>query len=308
VNDRPSAERVAAHLVQTYDLQPGRCTALDHDVYRFQRDDGPSWVARVFPVERTPGAVAGDAEILRLLEPTPFPAERCAHDEPVSVLDGNSVLVTEFVDGSRPERGGRIFAVLGALLGALHARPGDGIRAGGGWHHLTPQGGPRDEIYAAIDLLERRIGQLAGNDAAQVDELLGELDATADCDDLPQCFVHPDFVPLNAIATPDGGTTIVDWAGAGRGPRIWSLGFLLYATGGHPKLIELVMSRYRRRIDLEPEELAALRGVLQARPLLLDCWAVGHGRKKPADAVRALSAARGHAATIASAVMEVLAD
>jgi len=113
---------------------------------------------------------------------------------------------------------------------------------------------------------------------------------------------------VNAIATPDGGTTIIDWAGAGRGPRIWSLGFLLYATGGHPKLIELVISRYRRRIDLEPEELAALRGVLQARALLLDCWAVGHGRKAPADAVRALPAARGHAASVAAAVLAAFAD
>ena len=45
---------------------------------------------------------------------------------------------------------------------------------------------------------------------------------------VPEAFVHPDFVPVNAIATASGpGLPILDWTNAGRGPRGWSLGFIL---------------------------------------------------------------------------------
>ena len=77
--------------------------------------------------------------------------------------------------------------------------------------------------------------------------------------DLPHAFVHPDFVPANAIPTPDERLVIVDWAGAGRGPRLWSLGFLLWASGARSmRLVDVVVSRYRRHVVLEPEELTRL--------------------------------------------------
>jgi Ser/Thr protein kinase RdoA (MazF antagonist) len=306
VTDQIGAERLAEHLEDTYGFAARRHASLDQDVFRFDRDEGPSWVARVFPTNRAYADVLGDAAILQALAPSRFPAERCAHDEPVSLLDGHGVLVTDFVEGTRPERGGRIFAVLGTMLGALHARSGESFREGGGWHHLTPQGGPRQEIDGAIQLLEQRAPQLGGIDAAMVDRLIEELDGTVDCADLPLSFVHPDFVPANAISTPDGETVIVDWAGSGRGPRLWSLAFLLYATGGHPKLIELVVTRYRKRIELEPEELDTIADAIRARALLLDCWSVGHGRKKPGDAVRDLPGARAYGVTIAEATRAAL--
>ncbi|HEX3647123.1 MAG TPA: phosphotransferase [Pseudonocardiaceae bacterium] len=80
--------------------------------------------------------------------------------------------------------------------------------------------------------------------------------------DLPHAFVHPDFVPANAIATPDGGLVIVDWTGAGRGPRIWPLAFLLWAAARvHPRLVGLAFSYYRKHVELEPAELARLGDV-----------------------------------------------
>ena len=44
-------------------------------------------------------------------------------------------------------------------------------------------------------------------------------------------FVRPDFVLANAIPTADQRLAIIEWIGAGRGPRLWSLGFLLWASG-----------------------------------------------------------------------------
>ena len=63
------------------------------------------------------------------------------------------------------------------------------------------------------------------------DVVVWKLEDLDDGADLPHAFVHPDFVPANAITTPDDHRVIVDWAGAGNGPRLWSLAFLLWAGG-----------------------------------------------------------------------------
>jgi Ser/Thr protein kinase RdoA (MazF antagonist) len=163
----------------------------------------------------------------------------------------------------------------------LHARPAESLRPGGAWHRLVPQGTPSEEIEAALALL----GEVGG--APELVEAVAELD---DCSDLPHALVHPDFVPANAIENADGSVTVVDWAGSGRGPRLWSLGFLLFAAGARsPKLVDLVVSRYRRRTQLTPEELGRLPDAIRARPLMLDCWAVGTGRKPARQAVSGLS-------------------
>ena len=197
----------------------------------------------------------------------------------MSELAGQGVLVTGFVPGPQTS-GGRGFAYLGALLGRLHARQATGMRPGGGWHHLVSQGTPNDEIDAALALLD------AAGGAPQLSATVADLD---DCADLPHAFVHPDFVPANAIDNADGGVTIVDWAGAGYGPRLWSLGFLLFVAGARsPKLVDVVVSRYRRHVQLTPDELDRLPDAIRARPLLIDCWSVAMGRKPAREAVARL--------------------
>lgn len=63
---------------------------------------GGPWVARVFHEERSIERTESDAALLGYLAEADFPAERLACDNPVSVLDGQRVLVTLFVDGSAP--------------------------------------------------------------------------------------------------------------------------------------------------------------------------------------------------------------
>jgi thiamine kinase-like enzyme len=45
--------------------------------------------------------------------------------------------------------------------------------------------------------------------------------------DLPQALVHPDPCGANAIVTSAGRPVLVDWTGAGPGPRVLSLAGLL---------------------------------------------------------------------------------
>jgi hypothetical protein len=82
-------------------------------------------VARRFPAARSKEAARGDADLLRFLAAQDFPAERLAAPDPLSVLHGQSVLVTEYVEPVPRERraatkncGG--LRHLGAMLGRLH--------------------------------------------------------------------------------------------------------------------------------------------------------------------------------------------
>jgi hypothetical protein len=89
---RTGLDRLPAHLEQEYGITLSGVTELDVGVYRIARADGLDWVARVFPAARPRSAAEGDAAVLKALAAGGFPAERCAVEAPVSVLDGQSVL------------------------------------------------------------------------------------------------------------------------------------------------------------------------------------------------------------------------
>lgn len=288
------------HLEERYGIAVGELTELDRGVFRVVRSDGPDWVARVFPPARGLDGAQGDAAILRGLERHRFPAERCADGEPVSMLDGQAVLVTEFVEDHGPLRPGRAAAILGALLGKLHSAQIDGVRAGGAWHHLSFTGGPKAELEAANALLEQSSERVGVRELPLYHELFDEVERTDACGDLPHCFVHPDFVPANAIATANERLVIVDWTGSGHGPRLWSLGFLLWAVGRHPRLVELVASRYRRAVQLEPDELERLAAAIRGRPVMLETWSFCAGRRTLAEAVERIGEVSGRAEQIAA--------
>jgi Ser/Thr protein kinase RdoA (MazF antagonist) len=309
------AQRLRSHLTATYSIQVESMTDLDIGVWRVGRADGPDWVARWFPAGRRAEAVAGDAEILRYLAAHDFPAERCAAAEPVSVLDGRPVLVTTWAEPvPRQERREAIRAAgglgrLGALLGRLHVLPpGPGAlaRPGGGWHHLA-DGRPAAEIAAASRMLADAAHVIPDDQRAAHAALCAEVAALDAGDGLPEALTHPDFVLANVVATPDG-MVLVDWAGAGRGPRLWTLAFLLYAEGSKdPRRAGVVLAGYRRHVALTGEELDRLAGVIRARPLVLTAWAVCTGRMTPAQAMAAAAETKALADTLASRARKALA-
>jgi Ser/Thr protein kinase RdoA (MazF antagonist) len=259
--------RLQSHLVSHYGIGVTQTTRLDAGVFLVRRSDGPSWVARRFPAARSKEAVRGDADLLRFLAAQDFPAERLAAPDPLSVLDGQSVLVTEYVEPvPREERRAAIkncggLRHLGAMLGRLHTLgdvAGAPSHEGGAWHHLA-DGGPAEEIAVSIRLLDATAEGLPAEDRALCATLRGELDSLDSGDDLPRALVHPDFVLANVVASPDPGLVVVAWGGAGRPPRAWSLAFLLFAEGAkNLARVDLVVAGYRDHIDLEPEELACL--------------------------------------------------
>jgi Ser/Thr protein kinase RdoA (MazF antagonist) len=80
----------------------------------------------------------------------------------------------------------------------------------------------------------------------------------------------------NVLAAPEG-LTLIDWTGAGCGPRVTSLATLLWSVavgpgGVHLPAIDPVVGAYRAHVTPEPGELDRLGAALHVRLLWLACW------------------------------------
>lgn len=297
---RAGADALPAHLASTYGIAVRKLQEIDVGVWRVDRDDGPDWLARVFPAARPPAIADADAELLGALEQVGFPAERCADERPVSEHRGQAVLVTEYVRGKKAAGSAATFRRLGALLGRLHSLELDvdgARRPGGAWHHLAYTGGPGDELAATRELLDGARDRVPREAATVYDDLAAALASADSGAGLPEALIHADFVPVNAIATPGGELVIVDWAGSGRGPRVWSLAFLLWAAMSH---VDAVLDGYRQHVKLEPDELQRLPDVLLARPLVFTVLGFANGSQRPDEVRDSLARVRRRAGRIAA--------
>lgn len=77
---------------------------------------------------------------------------------------------------------------------------------------------------------------------------------------------------------------IIDWAGAGVAPRLWTIAFLLWSAGlSGPRPVEAAVDGYRRQVMLDPAELDRLEPAVAARPLIFDAWTFATGRRPLAE-------------------------
>jgi len=306
---RRGMDRLGAHLASHYGVDVRAARALDVGVVHLQVATDEPWVARVFPADRPLEGAGHDAQVLFAMERVGFPAERCAVPEPVSVLDGQAVLVTRFVDGRAGARTPAALRGLGRALGSLHARTARAAglpEPGGAWHHLAIAGGaPGADVDAALAALDEVEPALADGERSAWRGMRAAVARAEDGAGLPEALLHPDFVPANVVWTADRHMVAVDWTGAGRGPRLPSLGLLLWAAGavgdraGAGEAIAAVVEGYRAAVDLEPEEWERLTDAIAARPLLIDAWAAAVGRRTFAAALADARTGRGLAARIA---------
>jgi hypothetical protein len=277
---------VAESLCQPLSLD----SVLDVDVYRLRPTDGGSdLVARAFGAGVEAATVNAAARVLTGLAGTPFPAERCASDSAVLPLGGGRhLLVTEYVEPIPAPGPGFILAWCAGLLARLATRSARDLPPGGGWHRLGAT--PSHEIAEAL----RLGGELGPSVGELVDTLAGADDGTG----LPEALIHADLTPPNAVPRGDQPPVIIDWIGAGRGPRVWPLAFLLFAAG--PRGARRGLDRYTRSISLSEEELLRLPGMLITRPLALDLWSVAHERMTVQQSITRCHAHRARAVAVAA--------
>lgn len=299
---RQGVDTLPAHLEEVLGIAVSKMQQLDVGVFRVDRLTGTPVVARLFSARRAHAAVLGDLAVLEQLQAAGFPAERPFGSEPLSVHEGQSVLATHFVRGAPKSvvPAGNPIVALGSLIGRLHrlALPtGVANRPAGALHHYA-EGTPADELCAAQRWLRDIEPRVAVIDHDQL-EVLGR--ALADADDatgLPEAFIHPDPVPKNTVFTKDG-PVLVDWAGAGRGPRLASLGLVLRSSWAGPSF----MRGYAASIELEAEERRRAPEVLMSRALIDIAFRVCREPGKVRQQVKRLPAVRKRMGELTAAAL-----
>ncbi|KAE9374245.1 kinase-like protein [Stipitochalara longipes BDJ] len=306
-------EVLIPHLSIHYSTDVSQISQLDQNVFRVDRDNDSSWVARVFTPSHPLFVLSEHADILRYLEQQNFSSERLANSEPISTTStGHQILITQFIEGRRPRKGEQLFPRLGYLLGRLHTMtiPATGAmtRKGGAWHHISNSGGPKEEIDAALSLLSNARSLVPENQLHLYEELRARLLQVEDLSDLPQRLTHPDLVPSNAIISSiDSSLAIVDWLGAGTGPRVASLGFLLWAAGNRSMAaVNAVVAGYSKLVSLEEGEIEKLESAILFRPLVLRCWEFCMSRTSLEEVVNGLDYMQKLVDTIAGAARQAL--
>ena len=282
---KPVAERLLAHLRDHYGIDAIAATKAsrhnDH-VFRIDRPDGVSWIARVFPPARPRAGVEGDAAILRFLERQDYPAERLAVDDAVSAFDGSSVLLTQFITGpllpspAVGAEGIEKFAIMGDLLGRLHALPfEESVSRPGGASGEDPrrEGSPRQDLLAALSFLDAVDTKVAAADRERFDLLRDQVRSADDGKDLPEALLHGNLLhaPDHVIVS-EHGPVAIQWKAAGRGPRLADFAYLMWGTFLNADWIDAAVRAYRRHVELTGEELDRLEAVMYIRPLYLVCF------------------------------------
>ena len=285
MHHEPAADRLLAHLRERYGIDPVAATKLSvHKTYvfRIDRADGAPWVARAFPPARPRSGVEGDAAILRFLERQDYPAERLAADDAVSDFDGSAVLVTRFVEGVPLPDGAAKFALMGELLGRLHALPyDDSARRPGGASGEDPAraGTPRQDLLAALSFLDAVDTLVPDAERDRFEQLRERVRSADDGHGLPEALLHGNLLhaPDHAIMTGQGPVAI-NWKASGRGPRLADFAYLIWGTGSwHPRRpdqerIDAAVSAYRRHVEPTGDELDRLEAVMHIRTLYLTCF------------------------------------
>jgi Ser/Thr protein kinase RdoA (MazF antagonist) len=281
----PVADRLVAHLRDRYGIDVVAVTKIsrhnDH-VFRVDRRGGDPWIARVFPPARPRVGVEGDAAILRFLERQDFPAERVAVDDAVSEFDSSSVLVTRFVTGpllpspAVGSEGIEKFAVMGDLLGRLHALPFDeSVSRPGGASGEDPrrEGSPRQDLLAALAFLDAVDTKVAAASRDRFEQLRDQVRWADDGHDLPEALLHGNLLhaPDHVIVS-EQGPVAIQWKASGRGPRLADLAYLMWGTFLDEGWIDAAVGAYRRHVELTDDELDRLGAVMYIRPLYLLCF------------------------------------
>jgi Ser/Thr protein kinase RdoA (MazF antagonist) len=236
---------------------------------------------RVSPA-RPRGGVEGDAAIFRFLERQDYPAERLAADDAVSDFDGSAVLVTRFVEGARLPDGAAKFAMMGELLGRLHALPYDdaaGRPGGASGEDPGREGTPRQDLLAALSFLDAVDTKVAPAERARFEQLRDQVRSADDSRRPPEGLLHGNLLhaPDHAVLSEEGPVAI-NWKASGRGARLADFAYLIWGTGSwnprrpNHECIDAAVNAYRRHVEPTGDELGRFEAVMYIRTLYLACF------------------------------------
>ena len=244
--------------------------------YYVLSDDVRRAVLTAYPPDSTPSDLGDLVEILLALQQKDYPAAQIIPADagaPIFEVDGWRLLLTSYADGFPVQPDIPTFKRVGALLGRLHTvfMAGELSRLPAAERTFAQQvGQTREKLESVRDRLPEAHAPLW----RAVEAALAQMQA---CDDLPDVLIHNDFHLTNIINTSANELKVIDWDGAGRGPAVADLGFLLSAahprpqdgesTRPNPERIEAIVTGYGQHRRLSAGELACLPDAVRLRVL-----------------------------------------
>jgi Ser/Thr protein kinase RdoA (MazF antagonist) len=200
------------------------------------------------------------AKALDWLDGQGFPAPRVIRTAGGDLLarheDWTGLMLT-FVDGQEADSTPATLEALGEYAAALHCLPAGPV----GPSRLHPSGATLARL-PALEAARDRVPAAARSFHRTAVEVMRRLAAG---DRPPTAFLHGDCHQQNAVRAPEGPIVLVDWEGAGRGPALFEVGYLLLCCHlDRPQLpamradrerIAAVVRGYTRRRRLSDAEL-----------------------------------------------------
>lgn len=274
MNNRLALTQIQTLLELEYGLAAPTLTSLhqfEHDdrgVYRVDAPGHPPYVLRAYQRERAAVShLAGSATTLLFLEEADFPApriHRTKYEELIGQMQGWSTLLLTYFPGEMAGSTVAEFQQLGALLARLHCL--DITQTS---YPLPPcRWQPNQKIADWLTQLQAVAPavppELQGLHAFSIAILSQVLQWPS----MPTGLLHADPNSFNAIRTSIDERILIDWDGAGVGPALLDLGYLLltaHATlplwpwiEANGALIAAIMRGYRLVRPLAEQEWRAL--------------------------------------------------
>jgi len=198
-------------------------------ISRVEQADGQRWVLRAYSSLENRNDIFDLATMLLFLETQGYPAERIVrtmNNEVVATADGYWVLMTTFIEGRTVDYSLPTLRLMGSMLGRLHALNPQ-IASATGLSIPTAEMLPARELAYAMGRLTSVANLVPKSLLAGYDMLVAAVQSIDRCDDLPTVIIHNDYHPGNIIQTREGQLIPIDWEGAGLGPAVIDMGFLL---------------------------------------------------------------------------------
>lgn len=224
---------LAAIVEQEYGAQSVSLHPLNSDsgkwICRVQQANGQHWVLRAYALTYDLFDISDLTTTLLFLESQGYPAERLIRTVDNALIgtgNGWRVLVTTVIEGRIADYSLPALYLMGSMLGRLHAlNPQTAIAMG--LSHPPASMLPAKELAYAMECLTSVAHRVPKSLRMRYDMLVEAVQSIDRCEDLPTVIIHNDYHPANIIQKSTGQMIPIDWEGAGLGPAVIDVGFLL---------------------------------------------------------------------------------
>jgi Ser/Thr protein kinase RdoA (MazF antagonist) len=214
----------------------------DRGIYRVDWEEGTPSVLRAFRADVT-AELTGHAAVLDYLQQHGFAAPQVKRTSDGAILacyQGWTALLVSFLEGEVADFAPDSLELLGSLAGYLHTLSHNVLAEMG--HTWLPESRlrPTQPVSHAIDNLIQALPHVPDALHQFCEDSIVALQRVQQAQQarlLPETMIHGDCWPGNAVRTSEGGIALIDWDGAGIGPAILDVGYLLLTCHlGKPQL------------------------------------------------------------------------